>query len=344
MKVLMIGPARSVNGGISAVVNNYYKVGLEKKVQLQYIGTMEDGSKWHKLKIAIQALVQFIFTISKFDLVHIHMASDVSLYRKIPFICLSKWFGKKLVIHQHGGNIKQFYYSECSPKCRQIIRKILKKADAFVVVAPYLKDIFKDILEEEKIIVLPNAIEIPTSIHKEYEEQNLLFLGRLCKEKGIDELLDVVKDLKSEFPNLHLYLGGIWVDDELEHKAQKCEGYVHYLGWIDAKQKDEYLKKCNIFVFPTYFEGLPMSLLEGMAYECACVASEVGGIPQVMTSGKDGILVPAKNVEALREVVKTLLKDPSRQKELGKNARKTVKEGYDINKSVQKLLQVYQSV
>ena len=87
-----------------------------------------------------------------------------------------------------------------------------------------------------------------------------------------------------------------------------------------------------------------MSLLEGMAYECACVASEVGGIPQVMTSGKDGILVPAKNVEALREVVKTLLKDPSRQKELGKNARKTVKEGYDINKSVQKLLQVYQSV
>lgn len=344
MKVLMIGPARSVNGGISAVVNNYYKAGLDTKVQLQYIGTMEDGSKWHKLKIVIQALVQFIFTVPKFDLVHINMASDVSLYRKIPFICLTKLLGKKLIIHQHGGNIKQFYYSECSPKRRQFIQKILRKADAFIVVAPYLKDIFKDIVEEKKIVVLPNAIEIPKDLHKGYREQNLLFLGRLCKEKGIYELLDAVKDLKKEFPKLQLYLGGVWVEDELQHKARQCESFVHYLGWIDTKQKDEYLKKCNIFVLPTYFEGLPMSLLEGMAYGCACVASEVGGIPQVMTSGKDGIVIPAKDVQALKDSIKELLENQKLQKELGRNARKTVEEGYDINKSVQKLLQIYQSV
>ena len=344
MKVLMIGPARSVNGGISAVVNNYYKAGLETKVQLQYIGTMEDGSKLHKLKIAIHAFVQFISTISKYDLVHINMASDISLYRKIPFIWLTKLFGKKLVIHQHGGNIKQFYYSECSLKRRQFIKKVLQKADVFVVVAPYLKDIFKDIVEEAKIVVLPNAIEIPGNSSKEYKEQNLLFLGRLCKEKGIYELLDAVEDLKNEFPDLHLYLGGVWVEKELEEKAAKCGEYVHYLGWIDSKQKEEYLQKCNIFVLPTYFEGLPMSLLEGMAYGCACVASEVGGIPQVMTSGKDGILVPAKEVKALKEVLKKLLESPLLQKELGRNARKTVEEGYDIHKSVQKLLQVYRSV
>lgn len=344
MKVLMIGPARSVNGGISAVVNNYYRAGLDTKVQLNYIGTMEDGSKWHKLKIAMQALVQFIFTVSKFDLVHINMASDVSLYRKLPFIYFTKLFGKKLVIHQHGGNIEQFYYSECSTKRRQFIQKTLQKADAFVVVAPYLKDIFKDIVEEEKIVVLPNAIDIPENISKEYQEQNLLFLGRLCKEKGIFELLEAVKELKKEFPNLHLYLGGVWIEDELEQKARQCESYVHYLGWIDAEQKDKYLKKCNIFVLPTYFEGLPMSLLEGMAYGCACVASEVGGIPQVMTSGKDGIVIPAKDVQALKDSIKELLENQKLQKELGRNARKTVEEGYDLNKSVQKLLQVYQSV
>ena len=135
MKVLMIGPARSVNGGISAVVNNYYRAGLDKKVQLKYVGTMEDGSKWHKLRIAIRALVQFVFMVSKYELVHINMASDASLYRKIPFIILTKLFRKKLVIHQHGGNIKQFYYSECGSKRRQFIQKILQKADAFVASA-----------------------------------------------------------------------------------------------------------------------------------------------------------------------------------------------------------------
>lgn len=344
MKVLMIGPARSVNGGISAVVNNYYKAGLDKKVQLQYIGTMEDGSKWHKLKIAVKAFVEFVTKVSKYDLVHIHMASDSSLYRKIPFIILTKMFRKKLIIHQHGGNIKQFYYSECSEKRREFIKKVLQKADAFVVVAPYLRDIFKDIVKEEKIIVLPNAIEIPENVSKEYKEQNLLFLGRLCKEKGINELLEAVKELKNDFPKLQLYLGGVWIEEELEKKAEKCGDFIHYLGWIDAEKKKEYLQKCNLFVLPTYFEGLPMSLLEGMAYGCACVATEVGGIPQVVTDRKDGILIPAKEVESLKEVLKKLLEAPILQEELGKNARKTLEEGYDINKSMQKLLQVYQSV
>ena len=341
MKVLMIGPARSVNGGISAVVNNYYRAGLDKQIDLEYIGTMEDGSKGHKLRIAIQALSQFVFRVSKYEIVHINMASDASLYRKIPFICLTKMFGKKLVIHQHGGNIKQFYYSECGSKRRQFIRKILQKADAFVVVAPYLKDIFKDIVKEEKIIVLPNAIEIPEYISKECKGQDLLFLGRLCKEKGINELLEAVKGLKQEFQDLQLYLGGVWVEEELEKKAEKCGDFVHYLGWIDAEKKKEYLQKCNLFVLPTYFEGLPMSLLEGMAYGCACVATEVGGIPQVMADRKDGLMIPAKNEKALKDAIKELLEKPDLQKEIGMNARKTVESNYEIGKSVSKLVEIY---
>lgn len=344
MKVLMIGPARSVNGGISAVVNNYYKAGLDQRVQLQYIGTMEDGSKLYKLMVAIKAMMQYVLTVSKYDLVHINMASDVSLYRKIPFIVFTKLFGKKLVIHQHGGNIKQFYYEECNEKRRNFIKKVLRKADAFVVVAPFLKDIFKDIVEEEKIVVLPNAIEIPVEICKDYQKQDLLFLGRLCKEKGIYELLDAVKELKSEFPALQLYLGGVWVEEELERRAEECDGYVHYLGWIDKEEKNKYLKQCNLFVLPTYFEGLPISLLEGMAYGCACVASEVGGIPQVMTHDVDGILIPAKDKKALKAAIRKLLKDISLQRELSINARKRVEECYDIKKSIQKLVTIYNGI
>ena len=341
MKVLMIGPARSVNGGISAVVNNYYKAGLEKRIEIEYIGTMEDGSKWHKLKVAVKALTEFITKICKYEVVHVHMASDSSLYRKLPFIWLTKMFGKKLIVQQHGGNIKQFYYSECGKKRQQFIKKMLQKADVFLVVAPYLKDIFKDIVGEEKIIIFPNAIEIPKRINPDYSRQNLLFLGRLCKEKGINELLEAVKELKSEFPDLQLYLGGVWVEEELKKKAQIFNTYVHYLGWIDAERKEEYLQKCNIFVLPTYFEGLPMSLLEGMAYGCACIATEVGGIPQVMTDRTDGLMIPAKDVQALKEAIRELLIKPDLQKEIGINARKTVENNNDISKSVNKLVRIY---
>ena len=344
MKVLMVGPARSVNGGISAVVNNYYQAGLDQELELEYIGTMEDGSKWHKLWVAIRAFFKFVVIISKYELVHIHMASDVSLYRKLPFIWLSKLFGKKLVIQQHGGNIKQFYYSECNEKRQNFIKKILQKADTFIVVAPYLKDIFKDIVEEKKIIVLPNAIKVPKEVSPDYTGQNLLFLGRLCKEKGIDELLDAVRELKEEFAGLQLYLGGVWVDSQLEEKAKLYEEFVHHLGWIDFREKEAYLRKCNVFVLPTYFEGLPMSLLEGMAYGCACIATEVGGIPQVMTNRKDGVMIPAKDVRALKEAVREILSDVELQKNLGSNARKTVQENYEIGKSVCSLIQIYKSL
>lgn len=344
MKVLMLGPARSVNGGISAVVNNYYNAGLDKKIDLEYIGTMEDGSKWHKLKVAMEAFVKFVTRVSKYDLVHIHMASDVSLYRKLPFIWLTKVFRKKLVIQQHGGNIKQFYYSECGKKRQNFIKKILRKADVFLVVAPYLKDVFQDIVEEDKIVILPNAIQIPHQINPDYSGQNLLFLGRLCKEKGIDELLDAVVQLRQEFPAIQLYLGGVWVDKDLEKKAKAYGEFVHHLGWIDSKKKDAYLQKCNIFVLPTYFEGLPMSLLEGMAYGCACVATKVGGIPQVMTDEKDGLMIPAKNVQALKDSLKKLLCDVNLQMKLGREARECVEERFEINQSVHKLIEIYEKI
>lgn len=344
MKVLMIGPARSVNGGISAVVNNYYKAGLDKKVELQYIGTMEDGSKGYKLKVALVSLLKFVKEVRHYDIVHINMASDVSLYRKIPFIYLTQVFKKKLVIHQHGGNFQEFFYSQCGERRRKFIKKTLEKADVFLVVAAYLGDIFKEIISEEKVLVLSNAIEIPKEIQKKQTGHKLLFLGRLCKEKGIRELLEAVKELREEGLSLELYLGGVWVELELKKIADKQKEYVHQLGWIGKEEKEKYLQECNIFVLPTYFEGLPMSLLEGMAYECACIASAVGGIPQVMEHNREGILIQPKAKEELKSALRKLLIDTVLQEKLGKAARQKVTQEFDLDKSVEKLVGVYESL
>ena len=340
----MIGPARNVNGGISAVVNNYYHAGLNKKVDLQYIGTMEDGSKFHKLKVAVRAILRFIKEIRHYEIVHINMASDISLYRKIPFIYLTKLFGKKLVIHQHGGNFQEFYYSECGKKRQWFIRRTLEKSDVFLVVADYLGDIFKKIISEDKVIAFPNAIELPLGVETKSGGQKLLFLGRLCKEKGIRELLEAAVELKEEYPNLELYLGGVWVEQELKDIADQYGEFIHQLGWIGKKEKEKYLQECNIFVLPTYFEGLPMSLLEGMAYKCACIASEVGGIPQVIDDGINGILICPKNKEKLKNAIRKLLSDNALQIRMGKAGRQKVEKEFEITQSVERLVEIYQHI
>ena len=341
MKVLMIGPARNVNGGISAVVNSYYKAGLDSQIDLKYIGTMEDGTKWHKLKIALAALVKFVKEVRHCDVVHINMASDVSLYRKLSFIHLTKLFGKKLVIHQHGGNFQHFYYSECGEKRRKYIKNTLEKADVFLVVASYLGDIFKKIITEDKVMVFPNAIEVPKEIPKKCGGQKLLFLGRLCKEKGIRELLEAVSELKEEYSELELYLGGVWVEPELEELANRYQEFVYQLGWIGKEEKEKYLQECNVFVLPTYFEGLPISLLEGMAYGCACIASEVGGIPQLIDDGKNGILIRPKDKEELKNAIRRLLSDIALQTGFGEAGRQKVMQDFEIGKSVEKLVGIY---
>ena len=114
MRVLMVGPAREVHGGVSAVINNYYEAGLDKKIEMEYLPSMKDGSKWCKLFVALGAYTKFVCIAWKYDIVHIHMASDSSFYRKSLFILLTKIYRKKLIVHEHGGNFREFYYESKS--------------------------------------------------------------------------------------------------------------------------------------------------------------------------------------------------------------------------------------
>lgn len=344
MKVLMIGPARSVHGGISGVVNNYYEAGLDQKISLKYIGTMVEGSKFRKLLQACLALAEFVFRLPNCDIVHVNVASDSSFYRKSYFIRLAHLVGKKIVIHQHGGDFVTFYEKEGNEKRRSYVRKIFGMADAFLVLAPSWKSFFEKILPEQTIQLLPNAIRIPEVKEKNYNSHKILFLGRLCKEKGIRELLDCISRLKEKYPDLKLYLGGIWEDKELEQEAKKLAGHVEWLGWISGKEKEKYLQECDIFVLPTYFEGQPVSVLEAMAASCVVVASEVGGIPMMITGEENGIFVQPRDTISLEWGLERVLTDPKLCRHLALAARQRVEKEFSLEDNMKKLLEIYEEV
>lgn len=344
IKVLMVGPDRSVHGGISGVVNNYYDAGITEKVDLNYIGTMVEGSKLRKLWQAVKAYIKFLKLLPEYPIVHVNVASDSSYYRKSLFIKAAKRAGRKIVIHQHGGDFETFYEKEQNDRGRARIRQVLGMGDVFLVLSPKLKQFFKGILEPSKVILFPNAVPVPDSIEKEYGKQRILFLGRLCKEKGLRELFSVLPQLHEQFPQMHVLLGGIWEDEELLEEAAKMKEYVTDLGWLQGEAKKDYLRISDLFVFPTYFEGQPVSVLEAMAYQCGIVATNVGGIPQMVEQEQTGLLIEPKVPEGLKSALEKLLSDPELCERLGKNARAKVQKEFSIEKSLQELIKIYQQL
>ena len=317
MKVLMIGADRSVKGGVSAVVNNLYRAGLDKRVDLTYIGTVVDGSRARKLWKGIRALIRFLFCLPGADLVHVNMAADASCRRKMIFLRFAYLAKKKVVLSEEW------------------------------------KTFFSSLLPDVRMEVLQNAVFLPPEEKRDYGGHRVLFLGRLCMEKGIGELLAAAPAVRAAVPDFELILGGFWErgSEGLQARAAALAEFVHCPGWVGERRRTELFSSCSIFVLPTWFEGQPISLLEAMAAGLCPAASAVGGIPQIMGTeagfygeAKTGVLFREKDEKALETVLIRLLQDEELQRQMGQNARERIRESYEIGRYVDRLTAIYEGV
>ena len=343
INVLMVGPDRSVHGGISAVVNNLYDAGLDKMVNLTYIGTMKDGSRFRKLLVAIKAYMQFCRAVKHCDIVHVHFSSDASFWRKSLFIRKAHRVRKPIVLHQHGGDFRNFYYHDISERERKYVRDTLNMGSVMLVIGPEPQKLFQNIVDIHKapVLLIPNAIPIPPLTEHHYGQHRILFLGRICRDKGIRELLEAVSFLSKQYPDLHLYLGGVYEEKNLKPLVDSMSDCVTWIGWVSGKDKAEWLNKCDIFILPSYFEGQPVSILEAMSYSCAIAASDVGSIPQMILNGQTGLLFEPKSAAGIEEALRKLLDDPALCRNLGNAARDRVSSQFSMDHYLNHLMQIY---
>lgn len=347
MKVLMIGAGRDVRGGVSSVVNSYYDAGLDKLCDLTYLPTMEDGSKLKKLFVAARARVRFERLIKENDILHVHMSSDNSFYRKAVFIRRAYREKKKIVIHMHGSTFDLFYRERCNEKQKREVRDVFAMADAVIALSEDWKQFLaRYICAPEKIHVIYNAVKLPEPYEKDYGNRKMLFLGILGQRKGTYDLIEVLPEIFRKYPDAHIYFGG---DGEREQAERLCrekgiDGNVTFLGWVRDVEKEKYLKECSIYVLPTYHEGMPMSVLEAMSHGMAVVSTYVGGIPHLITDGENGLLCKAGDRAALQKRLEELLACPELRKRLGEAAGNKIASEFDIAVSVKRLTDVWEAV
>lgn len=347
MKVLMIGAGRDVRGGVSSVVNSYYEAGLDKMCELTYLPTMEDGSKLKKLLVAAKARIRFEGLIRQNEILHVHMSSDNSFYRKAVFIKRAHQAGKKIVIHLHGSTFDLFYKERCNESQKSRVREIYAMADAVIALSEDWKQFLQEnICEKRKITVIYNGVQMPKAYEKDYGNQKILFLGILGQRKGTYDLLEVLPKLFEKYPRAQVFFGG---DGEREKAEQICRkkgisDKVTFLGWVRGADKEKLLKECSIYVLPTYHEGMPMSVLEAMSYGMAVVSTYVGGIPHIIESGKNGILCEPGAQEQLQNALEELLSGKERRKELGMRAAEKIQSEFNVCRNVDRLLVLYEKI
>ncbi|UCE37890.1 MAG: glycosyltransferase family 4 protein [Thermoplasmata archaeon] len=175
----------------------------------------------------------------------------------------------------------------------------------------------------------------------------ILFVGRLTFTKGIYELLEALSKLKkSESINFRLVNVGLVKDQDIDSYLEAVERLDLKQNIINVQQQNDisgFYNMGDVFILPTYTEGLPYALLEAMASEMVVIASDVGDISAVIENGQNGFLIKPRNVEDILEKLVWCINNQEASKILGKNARNTVESNFNFDQMVESYLNVYKS-
>ena len=172
------------------------------------------------------------------------------------------------------------------------------------------------------------------------------YLGRIEPNKGMTELLAALKKLKAEGIKFKVrFAGKEQTEGEYLPKFKEALGEdFEYCGLVSGERKREFLESLDVFVMPTYFEGLPMSLLETMSYGAVPVVTEVGSIPTVVKDGENGLFVKVKDVDSICNALKKLDEDRELLAQMSEKAQRTIQENFSAEKYVERLNEIYNSL
>lgn len=345
--VIMVGTHQTTMGGISTVVRGYERGGLFSAVDCEYITTHRDGNGLVKLRTAIGAVTHLVGALlrGRAPLVHIHISSRASFWRKAVICLIAMGARRPYVLHMHGSEFMQFYREECGPLAQRVVRLIFSRAALVLALSERWREDLLSIAPGADVEVLPNAVELPDLARRPADGGTLdvLFLGRLGKRKGTFDLIDAFARIAASFPTARLICAGDGEVDEAQARARSLgiADRVTCPGWISPSAAGEALRTATIFALPSYAEGLPMALLEAMSWALPVIASPVGGIPQAVRNGENGALVTPGDVNALAAALSSLLSSETQRAELGTAARLTVEQSFSLHAAIGKLLRIY---
>lgn len=347
MKVLVIGPSPTKSkGGMATVIEEIQSDSkLNEQFDIDIYESYIDGGIFKRLLYSAWAYLKFCFTKKDYDIYHIHAASYGSTFRKGLYVKTAKRWGKKVIFHIHGAEYMKFYEGLSDRKKQKVI-DILKACDMIIALSQDWKKKFDSTFALNNCVVLENGINVerlkPAVSDPSDHPHSFVMLGRLGERKGTYDLIDAIENVTKTIPDVKCYLAGDGDIDKCSSiiKEKYLENNISIEGWADFDKKLKLLKQSSVLVLPSYNEGLPMAILEGMACGKAIISTTVGAIPEVVKE-ENGILIEPGDIEKLSEALLKYCMDEDAVERIGKNNIALIHTKYSMDAMHQKLAQYY---
>ena len=334
-----------VHGGIVSVLKSY----RDCFETFPFIASSGRLTWTHKLWYDLGGLIALGWRLLwdwRIKIVHIHTAAGRSFDKHAYYAWLARLMGRKVILHSHASRVK-VWYEGLSERHQRRVRTRLSKLDRLIVLSASWRDFFVSLgVSPEKVSIVNNLTD-PAGREKVArvagEPVRLLFLGEIGPRKGVFDLLKAMALLESATPGrVRLEIGGNKNEEALEEaiRSQGLADCVHFNGFVSGELKKELLSRADVFVLPSYNEGLPVSILEAMSYGCAIISTPVGGIPEVVR--ENGILVRPGDVEGIAAAI-ARCEEESVCHQMGLSSLEIVKDYYP-EAVMAHLKQIYESL
>jgi glycosyltransferase involved in cell wall biosynthesis len=323
LRVVLFSPALNAVSGVSTHVNMLLGSTLARDFDLLHFQVGSEGRKEGRVG-KLWRMISSPFMLAAFllrhrpDIVHLNTSLDQKAYwRDLVYLLIARLMGRKVLYQTHGGALPQNFF----PRSRfltWVLRRTLLASHAVSVLSSEELKAYRAFDPRINVHLVPNAIEVDDLIDaprtpNRNDPLRLVYVGRLVATKGLFEVVEALKLLKSHGVRFSMQIAGGGPDEAVLREAVSKAGLereVIFLGPVFGDAKHRLWLKSDVFVFPTWHkEGLPYAILEAMAAGCVSVTCPVAAIPDVMQDGIHGVFVPPKNPSMLADALARLDSD-----------------------------------
>jgi len=349
--------------GIGGVQNYYNTLKLEDNINAYYfsVNALHKQSKFKKAFRIIYNYILFFYKVikHKIHLIHINPSLEYkSFYREAVFILLSRLLKRKILIFFRGWREDFEKQIQKSAFKRFIFRISYAKADKYVVLSTLFKNkliklgVSKNATFFIETTVADSRYLDSLSLKEKFETFTdkviFLFLSKVERSKGIYIAIDAFEKFLKRNPNrksIFLIAGdGKELEAARSYVISKSISQINFLGAVSNEQKKQVLLASHIMLFPSYTEGLPNSILEGMLYGMPIVSRITGGIPDVVNQGINGFLSDSMDGDIYEKYISTLATDGELYKEIAFENHTKAFSKFTTEKVKERILNIYKTI